>query len=111
MPQNEELQRNSAYRLALLSLAGLALGVFGGVVGVIVKISTGNTVLLVFAFVLLGFCVVLIWSALIMLLRWARQRQRSEGITSYDALMQVRHQLDLDVRRLLGRTPAGRRRE
>ena len=103
MPGAEELQQNGAYRFALWCLGGLAIGVLGVAAGVIVKVATGSAVLLVIAFVLLGICVVGIWSALFMLMRWARERQRAEGITTYDALMQVRRQMDIDVRRLLRR--------
>jgi cation transporter-like permease len=103
VPQHEELQSNRSYRLALACLAGLIVGVLGVAAGVIVKIATGNAILLVVALILMGLCVLAIWTALFMLVRWARGRQRSEGITTYDALMQVRRQLDVDVRRLLRR--------
>ena len=103
MQYSDELRQSKAYRLSLWCLGGLTLGVLAVVAGVIVKIATGSVVVLVIALVVMVACVVTIWSALFMLIRWARDRHRAEGVTTYDALVQVRHQMDIDVRRLLRR--------
>ena len=104
MSRSEELSHNAAYRVALWGISGITIGVVSIVVGAIVKVATGSAILLVISMVIIGVCVFSIWTALFMMIRWARERQRIEGITIYDALKRAQRQMDADVHRLLRRT-------
>jgi hypothetical protein len=108
MSHPEQLRQNRAYRLGLSSLAVVAAAVIVTIIGIVITALTGNETLLVVGLVTLGGGVIAGWTALSMLLRWARGQQRSRSVTTLDALMEVRRRLDLDVRRLLGRADPGR---